>query len=366
MMEKPSSPDSKLLGSTWSRGVLILGVAVALALGTAGVLISNGVSVEQSSLRVFAGDESLCVLGGKKEAASLEGTVAELGEPIVRSSISVLGGYIDELSKSTSTPLMTSVDRADLFKFVSQTGGARIEPNLSCIVLVTGQFGSIARSPIKSKQHFIENDPDQLFVKIRDNEIDDSYLKGVGLTDLPNSYIELRIQRHDGAFLLTPITAYFRQASTHIDNKKPKHLEITVTIVMPSTTGALSVDEARKSSGLVAEIPVVVSSLEPGRIHREQLQVNNFETIWISDVGPPDYLQSSIEKLRLNPNEVRTTAPANIFVTYREVDRPDVVLSVLGKILRENPAHKGSPVEGAPEVALPVESKDDAAASKEK
>jgi hypothetical protein len=308
----------------WRPALVILAIIAALVVAVVGVLLSGGVNMETTSLRVFAGDDDACVLGGK-QASAAGGPIAEVGEIIIRSSLSVLGGYVSELSRSTSSPPMTSIGNADLFKIVGRPDGNRIEPNLNCIVLLTGPFGSVPQGPLKSKQYFAKNDPDQLFVKIHGDEVNDNYLKQVGLTDLPNSYIELTIQRHNDAIMLKPRTVYFGKANTSIDNKNAKHIEITVTIVRPSTTGALQVDETNKSN-LIAQIPVVISSLEPDRIHRNQLQVINFETMWISDLGPSEVLQKQVEAIHLSADQIITVTPVNILVTYREVDRPNIML----------------------------------------
>jgi hypothetical protein len=330
-------------------------VAVVTAVVTS-VFTSGGVGYRKSSLRVIAGNDELCNVGVTREEASLGGIITELGEPIVRSSISVLSKYIEDTSTSTSTPVMTAIANTDLVRLIGQEKTPRVESNLNCIVLVTGRFGPSDDDTLKQQKYLSDNDPDEMFAHYENGTLSKKILSDVGLTELPNSFIELKFKRHEGALLLTPVAAYFRRANSHLAENEEKDVEITVTIVRPSPTGALDIAKLRGNAGLVAQIPIVIA-LIPGSVRRAQLPVKNYETVWISDLGIPDYIQSSIGAVRLAPKETRTVAPANVLVTYKEVDQPNLILKMIAGIVNESARESASQPQNKEVPASPEEVK---------
>jgi hypothetical protein len=259
-----------------------------------------------------------------------------VGEPIIRSSVSAIGRYLTKASQATSSPLMTAVSSADLFRIVGGTGDQiTIEANLECLAIVTGAFGDLGTQGLPA--NFGQGlDPDQMFVKTQGGQLDVSVLKTLGLIDLPNSYLEFRFERHPAAeaFRLTPKVAYFRTANSARNPQSAKNIEISVTIIKPTSTGAPDLKQAGEGSGLVAQIPFVAKQLVPGRLKKGG--AIDFDTIWIATPKlPTDDQVAGVRGLVRGGGSI-TISPANLFVTYREVDEPDLLLSFLASIVSDN------------------------------
>jgi hypothetical protein len=109
-----------------------------------------------------------------------------------------------------------------------------------------------------------------------------SILQRLGLVDLPNSYFEFKFVRHAAAeaFRLSPTVAYFRASNAVRNTLGPKNVEITLTIVKPSPTGALDVKKVTEDNGLIAQVPIVLKQLIPGRIRSQGTL--SFDTVWIA------------------------------------------------------------------------------------
>jgi hypothetical protein len=216
---------------------------------------------------------------------------------------------------------------------------------LECLAIVTGVFGEIHPGGIPAEAQ--SADPDGMFIRINDGKVDDSVLRALGLADLPNSYIKFRFDRHPNAeaFRLAPEINYFRVTNAALDPRDPKNIEVTVTIAKPSPTGALDVKKATEDNGLVAQLPVAVKQLVPGQV-RKNFRVQ-YDTIWIAAPKKPSDDEVGGVKEKLSPGESLNVSPANLFVTYREVEEPDLMLEILASIVSDNSSEVDAGVEKA-------------------
>jgi hypothetical protein len=301
------------------------------------------------TVRAFAGSDDVCFVSGRGEREGIPLALGlALGSAAIRSSLPALGRYLANAANSTSSPILTAISDADLFRIRSHAGrDPELEMNLECIVVTSGVFGEldVRRFP----QGYWENfDPDGLFTKRNGGQIDLSTIQKLGLLDLPMSYLEFRIERHPSgeAFRLKPVVSYFRATSATRNTQNAKNIEVTVTITKPSPTGALDANKSTENNGLIAQIPIVLRHLNPGRTRRAP--VTNFETVWIAEPRLPSEEQTrAATKLVGSPGALLTLGPANIFVTYREVDEPDLMLHILASIVSENSGQISSALEEA-------------------
>jgi hypothetical protein len=243
--------------------------------------------------------------------------------------------------------MLTAIGYTDLFRAGSGSGdNLRIEPNLECLVIASGNFGELGAAGF-SADYAKAADPDQIFVKVTNGHADTSRLRDLGLADLPNSYFEFRFDRHpvSEAFRLIPTLAYFRASNTSRNQQGPKTIEITVTISKPSPTGALDVQKVTGDSGLVAQIPIVLNQVIPGRIRKSGGL--DFQTVWITSPKIPSEADLGGAKQRPEKGIVETFDPANVFVTYKETDQPDLMLSILASIVTDSSSQVSSGLEGA-------------------
>ena len=184
-------------------------------------------------------------------------------------------------------------------------------------------------------------DPDQIFIKVTNGQPDTSRLRNLGLIDLPYSYFEFRFERHpiSEAFRLIPTVSYFRLSNAARNQQGPKNIEITVTISKPSPTGALDIQKVAGDSGLVAQIPIVLKIRKSGGL--------DFQTVWITSPKIPSEADVKDAKQHFVKGEVYPFDPANVFVTYRETDQPDLMLSILASIVTDSSSQVSSGLEGA-------------------
>jgi hypothetical protein len=292
-----------------------------------------------AAVRVFAGDADTCVVSREGERESIPvilGTA--VGSAVIKSSVSALGRYLTNAAQSTSSPLMSATGAVDLFRIKSQKGSEpTVEFNLECLIIVTGNFGQ--QPPATLNQSYAQRwDPDAMFLKIDHSEVDSSALKALGLVDLPNSYFEFKLDRHStaDAMRLTPKVAYFRTTNGTLNAQGNKNIEITVTVVKPTPTGSLDRRSTSAETGLVAQIPLTINHLAPGRLRKKEPPVS-YDTLWIALPKTPQADDLSSIKARVGTMDgIATSFPSNIFITYREVDQPDLVLSILGSIISDN------------------------------
>jgi hypothetical protein len=295
-------------------------------------------SFADPTIRVIAGSsEDTCFVSGHRETALFEAGIA-IGSSIIRSSVSAIGRYLTNAAQSTSSPVMMAVGYSDLFRAKAKEGSTSdvvIEPNLECLVVVTGQFGPLPPQGIPAG-YAAAGDPDGMFIKVTNNQVDPSVLHRIGLSELPNSYLEFGLERHvtAQAFRLKPKVVYFRASNATRNTQAAKNIELTITIAKPSPTGSLDTGKIGQDSGLVAQVPIVIKQLVPGRIRRNGEL--SYDTVWIAaPKEPPDDEISAAKNLIKNGAAV-TISPVNIFVTYRETDEPDLMLSILASIVSDN------------------------------
>jgi hypothetical protein len=129
--------------------------------------------------------------------------------------------------------------------------------------------------------------------------------------------------------------------------QRSKNIEMTVTIVKPSSTGALDIKRATGDGGLLAQLPIVIKQLTPGRIKKGAPIVNS-DTVWIASPRPPTEEEISSAKKLIGTSEATLNIlPSNLYVTYREVDEPNLMLSILANIVSDNSNQISSSAEEA-------------------
>ena len=249
---------------------------------------------------------------------------------------------------------MTAIGYADLFRVKGGSSNEiKIEANLECVVIVSGLFGDLGNRELTAS-YAQSADPSSMFVKVANGQVqDDMLLRKLGLIDFPNSYFEFQLVRHDAAeaFQLMPKVAYFRVSNATRNTLSAKNIEVTITIAKPSPTGALDQRRVSDDTGLIAQIPVVLRQLVPGRLKNEGRL--NFDTVWIASPKPPSDNEINIAKQRVANGASITISPANVFVTYRETDEPDLMLSILSSIVTDNSSQVSSGLEETLRSALP-------------
>jgi hypothetical protein len=232
-----------------------------------------------TSLHVFSNKED-CVVGGPGLAESFAGgeAGAAVGSWLVNSSVSALKKYLEEAANSTSSNLATGVGDVRYFKVESdQTKKLTVHNNLTCLVIVTGAFGTfdihdVPRS-LRLSSYLKENDPDQIFVKTNQGVTDFSTLIKFGLLDLPLTYFEFQVERdtYSRMYRFKPTVAYVREFNAVSGANDAKNAEFTILIVRPSLTGATQVPRLEGGHDLVGEIPIVIDHLKSGRVARANL-----------------------------------------------------------------------------------------------
>jgi hypothetical protein len=319
-------------------------VAVCVGLITLG---SAEASLADSSIRVIAGSADNCISSrGRPESAASDIAMA-VGSAIIRSSLPAIGRYLTSVAQSTSSPIMTAIGYADLFRVERRTTGEiATQSNLECLVIYTGNFGDLSSEGF-SVGYAHASDPDGIFVQVSAGQSDVSTLRRLGLVDFPNSYFEFNFVRHRTAeaIRLSPAIAYFRATNATHNTSAAKNIEITVTIAKPSPTGSLDVKKAAEETGLVAQVPIVLKQVIPGRIRRQGIL--GYDTLWIAAPKAPADNEVSAAKELLEPGQSLAISPANFFVTYRETDEPYLMLSILASIVSDNSEQMSSGLEDA-------------------
>jgi hypothetical protein len=144
---------------------------------------------------------------------------------------------------------------------------------------------------------------------------------------------------------LIPRIVYFRASNASRNTLGSKNIEITLTITKPSPTGSLDVTKLTGESGLVAQVPIVIKQLLPGRIRKGG--PINFDTVWITTPKPPSDSEVLDAKKLVATGGTVTISPANLFLTYRETDEPDLMLSILASIVSDNSSQISTGLEDA-------------------
>jgi hypothetical protein len=315
------------------------------------LLIAEGVAIVRSDsgyaepiLRAFAGNAEYCLISGSRSSGQREGIGLALATSVIqsvaRSSASALGKYLNEAAQSTSSPLLIAVTDVDLFRIVkrAQDNQPHIESNLECLVIVNGEFGVLPRDnlPPAFSARAAALDPDQLFVKRTGEQPDPSILIKLGLLDLPKSYLEFVVQRHrsSSAVRLSPSFVYFRESSAIMNPQNAKNVEVVATFVLPSATGSLDVGGVANSESTVMQLPVVINRLTPGLIRRVAVPASNVDNVWVREPGQPDESQmQGAKRESASIGGITTFWPNNVFVTYREADKPSLILHMLSTFL---------------------------------
>jgi hypothetical protein len=123
-------------------------------------------------------------------------------------------------------------------------------------------------------------DPDELFVKNRENQHDMHILTKLGLLDLPKSYFEFRVRHHGSApaFRLEPMTAYFRESNASVNVQAPKNIEIVATFALPSNTGGFGEAGLENLENKVLQIPITLKQIKPQLVHKLIIPESNIQT----------------------------------------------------------------------------------------
>jgi hypothetical protein len=314
------------------------------------VLMNSNAIGADTSVRVFTGDASTCFVSGQegqRESIPVALGVA-IGSSIIRSSISALGRYLSSAAQSTSSPIMTASGSSDLFRLTGQKGAEpKLESNLECVVVVTGDFSQRGAPQIASGD-VQKLDPDGMFLKTNGSKVEPSpALRAVGLNELPYSYFEFKVQQHPTApaVRLVPSVIYSRMANTALYAQSAKAIEITFTLLQPSLTGTLDVKSATGNSGLVLQLPFVVKQLASGRVKKSE-PLPNFDTVWVAAPKSPSEEELTAAKKTIGSTEgTLSLSPSNVFITYREIDQPELVLSFLANALSDNSNQIGGAAE---------------------
>jgi hypothetical protein len=305
-------------------------------------------------VRAFAGNSEDCFISkqiavgntstGRREGMG-ESIATNVAQAVMTGSFSTLGKYLSEAASATSSPVMVTVTDADLFRLVKKLGDteARVELNIECLVVVSGDFGMIDQDhlPPGFADRASALDPDQMFVKRTDGQLDTSLLKKLGLLDIRKSYVELQIQRHGSASVmrLLPKYLYFREANTSTNTQDFKNIEVVATFATPSTTGTLDVTRAAGGGGTFVQLPVIINHVKPGLIKKIVVPETNIQTVWVAEPPSPNDAKRQASSF----NGVISFWPNNVFVTYRETDKPNLILEVLSSFFtaasKQSPDH---------------------------
>ncbi len=327
---------------TFYRVGFVLLLAIALA---AIFFLAYKPDHNDTSLRVYANRDD-CIVGGPGQEEAFAGARAETAVEswLANSSVSALKKYLQDAANATSSHLMTSVGDLRYFKIqADRSNNVTAHNNLVCLVVLTGSFGHLdvgnLPSMLKSVQYLTANDPDNIFVKAGSNTTDCSRLVKFGLVDLPQTYFEFQVERESfsKAYRLKPTVAYVRNFNSASGQNDAKTAEFTITIAKPGLTGALEAPNGANDQGLVGEIPITVDRLKKGRVgRRDILKVDDFKTVWIAE--PEGFRKAVLEatKSGLGSGEAAFVPPVNLYVTYREVDEPQLLFYILSKIVDEN------------------------------
>jgi hypothetical protein len=323
---------------TAGKSMLINLVTRTFLLGLTALIYCDTANAQ--GVRAFAGNSDDCFISrqigvgnisaGRREGIG-ESIATNVAQAVLTGTFSTLGKYLGEAASATSSAVMVAVTDVDLFRLAKKPGDteARIELNIECLVVVSGDFGMIDQDhlPPGFADRASALDPDQMFVKRTDGQPETSLLRKLGLLDIPRSYVEFRIQRHGSASVmrLLPKYLYFRQANAAANAQDFKNIEIVATFATPSTTGTLDVNRAAGAAGTFVQLPVVISHVKPGLIKRVVVPETNIQTVWVAEPPSPNDAKREASAV----NGVITFWPNNVFVTYRETDKPNLMLEVL-------------------------------------
>ncbi|MFC1460585.1 hypothetical protein ACETIH_28515 [Microvirga arabica] len=310
---------------------------------------------QASSMAVRIGGAENCIAGGYTEAAQQESIGAELalslGTAALNIGIPALAGYFKRLAQATSSDTKIGLGRTDLYEIRIKQEQSEVTSNVKCLVIAHGVAGPLLPGQIPSwlmnRERRGQLDPNGLFVRMEDGEPNFRRLRALGFDDFPLSYFEFQVQQHlDGsAFRLAPRVVYFRQTLATRAVQDPKNIEITITLTKPSSTGALQASDQERTS-ILAQIPLVFKNIKPGS--NNSVDQAEFETVWITAISPPvsSMVEKSTDILKRNRRDRALLSPANVFVTYRETDKPDLVFDLLSGLLDSNSDRISREVEG--------------------
>jgi hypothetical protein len=175
-----------------------------------------------------------------------------------------------------------------------------------------------------------------MFVKRIPGPYNYSLLRTLGLLDLPKSYFELSVERHPSSSVirLKPLYAYFRESNTTLNSTEPKNIEIFITFMSPTGSGTLDIDKIDVSNTTVMQIPLLIRGLKPGLIRKVAVPPTNVDTLWISEPQPPN--DNKVLQASRTVSSIGGTYlfwPNNVFLTYRETDKPSLILGIISNLI---------------------------------
>ena len=215
-------------------------------LGIYATLSSGSALSQDAQLRLLIGGEDICY-ASRAQQESRESALGVLSGALLSAAAShgipLLSSYFEKLATSTSSETRMAFGSTELYNVQEQQGKVKVTGNLRCLVVANGVIGlaSQENSPWLTRERVESLDRDAVFINYRSGKPDVSVLERLGFVDIPLSYYEFRFVYHpfSNSVRLEPSYIFFRESLAASRKLEAKTIEITLTLLNPTSTGSL-------------------------------------------------------------------------------------------------------------------------------
>lgn len=276
-----------------------------------GTLINVGYADPKSStLRMsFERDEKCAAPTTGSEMIGQAGLAigSILLEKVISKGVDALATYLKQAAESGASPL-SSVTQGSYLATVDKAGG--IARAFDCVFVARGPVGATPSKLDAQWPQFAPKDSDEL-----------ALLGILGFSGPPDFLLQLDAESDPtfSSLRLTPAFVYLGQTAAARAGTGKKTVEITFTLTAMVGSGS-------DTAGIVLRDLPLGSYMPGGQL--------SYDNPWLV-VPPPTEQEIAVVKkiIEEKSEESIDFHPINVNLTYREVDRPDQILSFMSSVL---------------------------------
>jgi hypothetical protein len=251
---------------------------------------------------------------------------------LLSSGAAALSTYIDGIVRE-ETSAVNVVSTGDYFYQLSKRSGGKWEakPRLDCLAIARGTIGRVDEKSLNKTAAMA--DPNGHFGKHDGGTNDFQVLRGLGLSDFPEIYLELAIERDqlNTVFRMRPQFLYIRQPRIKIQSGGKFDLNVTLSFSLPGAGAPFAI------------LPMHFPNLVSGAVFATTDLTS--DNPWAAMPAPPE--------TRRMPEEIRSllaslpATPFNVTVTVEETSAPSKFLVFISQLLSRNNESIGKAAESS-------------------
>lgn len=276
---------------------------------------------------VLAGGKDTCLINPPaKTTETALAILATLGASLTSKAADIgydaLSNYVSQTIKDDTTFLSVSLRSGFFYRLKKDASSQWVpEPALECIVIARGHPGPVDTAGLKL---FAKNvDPKERFSKVsEDKSVSFPVLQRLGLSDFPQVYIELALERDalNTVFRVQPRFVYLRETSLKSPPPDGKiNLNITLAFAQPGASSPAAVLPLRiPNIQIGSELPIANASLD---------------NPWAVMIDPPD--PKALRIPENTPFAVIPAVPVNITATLEETGAPGKFLEFVNSLMNK-------------------------------